>query len=360
MNERFCHITCWPRALSSRSHLPSACHRHPVGGEQVVVDQVAADRRVRVAVLAVVVDAHGRAVGEMDAARALDVHEEHFHRVFEVQQLQPLAGQRPLLDLGARRKGRFAGRRLAHVRQPVGLGGAVRLVDDVHEIGRPLVDRRLELAFRRARAFQHRLVVAGQQPLAASAARRDAARTASRRTPWPRPCWRPSASCAARQATASSPAGTLHWRDRLVRRRLGRRLADGIARLEECLERSEMVVARPAGQIGERHALELGLGLLRHRRLGGRCGGLASVDVGGVSLLMLGEAAGCGEGFSGGAAAAPVATSMAATAPAVAVRLAAARARAPAMVACDVPSCRQPRARGLTISGSAPASAVIA
>jgi len=76
-------------------------HRHLVGGEQAFLDQIAANRAVGVAVLAVVVDADDAAVRQLDAARSLHLQEEQLDRIGQIDELEIAALQRPLLDLGA-------------------------------------------------------------------------------------------------------------------------------------------------------------------------------------------------------------------------------------------------------------------
>src|SRR6476646_46822 len=115
------------------------------------------------AVLSVVLDADDAAVGQLDAAGPLHLQEEHLHRIGEIEQLEVAVLQRALLDLGAGGEGLGALFGLSGVAEAHADGGALRLVDEVYEIGRPLVDRRLEFALRRARALYQRLVVAGQQ-----------------------------------------------------------------------------------------------------------------------------------------------------------------------------------------------------
>src|SRR5258707_230906 len=70
---------------------------------------------------------------------------------------------RALLDLRAAgvRLGALVG--LARVGERHADGAALRLLDEVHEIGRALVDGGLECALQRARAVQQRLVVAREQ-----------------------------------------------------------------------------------------------------------------------------------------------------------------------------------------------------
>ena len=151
-------------------------------------------------------------------------------------------------------------------------------------------------------------------------------------------------SCAARQATPSSPAATLHWATALFVGGFAAALPTASHDLRNALNAARWSSLAQPGRSANVTRSSLASGCWGTGCLAAGADGFASVDVGGASLFMLGEAAGCG-GFSGGAAAAAVTTSMAATAPAVAVHLAAARARAPAMVACDVPFCRQPLAR---------------
>ena len=138
-------------------------HRHLVGGEQAFLDQIAADRAVGVPVLAVVVDADDAPVRQLDAARPLHLQEEQLDRIGQIDELEIAVLQRALLDLGAGGVGLGALVGLARVAEPRARSSALRLVDEVHEIGRALVDRGLECALRRARALQQRLVVAREQ-----------------------------------------------------------------------------------------------------------------------------------------------------------------------------------------------------
>src|SRR5208337_1755174 len=58
-------------------------------------------RTIGMAVLAVEGQPHRRAVLQLYAARALDVHDEGFHRVRKVKYLQTPAGEGPRLDFTA-------------------------------------------------------------------------------------------------------------------------------------------------------------------------------------------------------------------------------------------------------------------
>src|SRR5215213_2748980 len=69
------------------------------------LDQHVADRRVGPVVGAVEAEVDGAAFGELDAAAALDLDLEQRHRILHVGDLQALALQRTLLDLGARVEG---------------------------------------------------------------------------------------------------------------------------------------------------------------------------------------------------------------------------------------------------------------
>ena len=62
------------------------------------VDEDPADRGVVVAVLRRVADAHDPAVGQADAARALDLEEEERHRVGDPEELEPASPERSVFD----------------------------------------------------------------------------------------------------------------------------------------------------------------------------------------------------------------------------------------------------------------------
>ena len=140
---------------------------------------------------------------------------------------------------------------------------ALRVVDHVHQVRRALVDRRLEPAFGRARAFQHRLVIAGQKPLRFTETRdvhrpkivlEEAAR--SFLVAWPRRS----------RAPADLPERVV---DRpVVVGALG--VAKGLAAHPERSERREMIVGGPAVDITPFDRLELAVRELQ--RFFGRCG----------------------------------------------------------------------------------------
>ena len=107
------------------------------------------------------------ALGELDAAAALDLDLEQRHRILHVGDLQPLALEHALLDLGAR---------------VVGLVG---------EVGRPAIDRHREQPRRRLAAAHVGLEVAGEPARHLDDQRpeivlEEGARGASRRPPSPR------------------------------------------------------------------------------------------------------------------------------------------------------------------------------
>ena len=131
----------------------------------LAVDQHAADRRVGPAVMRIVVDAQDGAVFEPDARRALDLREQHVDRVAQPADFQMPAVERAVLDLAAvvirhdlaaadaaADVDALAGKRSPSLRRP-----------DDHEIGRPAIQRRGELAGRHARAVDDRLVIAGEK-----------------------------------------------------------------------------------------------------------------------------------------------------------------------------------------------------
>ena len=93
------------------------------------------------AVLAVVVHPNGGAVGELDAARALNLHEEDVDGIGEIKKLETFALECALIDLRTGEIGLVAFFGLAHVCQGAGLdGAAVRLGNDGYEVGRAPVD----------------------------------------------------------------------------------------------------------------------------------------------------------------------------------------------------------------------------
>src|SRR5204862_4391040 len=92
-----------------------------------------------------------------NAPGALDLHEEQVDRVLGPGELEPFAGERPVLDFGAR-KIKDAG---AGLIDPPAAGGAVRL-GAADEVGRHPVDRYIT-RLRRTRALDLRLVIAGRE-----------------------------------------------------------------------------------------------------------------------------------------------------------------------------------------------------
>src|SRR5690606_41814983 len=126
---------------------------HVRGGRRAALDQLAADRSIRVAVVVGEADAHDRAVGQAHAPRTLHLQEEGLDRIVEPQQHLGL-WQSLVLDLRARR--------IRALRTTVAQPGA-RAVGERDEVGRTRVQRDLAFAHARARAVQDRLVVAGEQ-----------------------------------------------------------------------------------------------------------------------------------------------------------------------------------------------------
>ena len=170
---------------------------------------------------------------------------------------------------------------------------------------------------------------------------------AFRRMPWPRPSSATSSAGAARQAAASSAIDGLASRGALAADLLAA-LMTRVARLEERLQRGEVIVAAPS-RADRRTSRGCSVAC-------GCCGGAAAGLASGVCGLSSWLMAGCGDGlrrervaaaFSGGAASdAAGDDGYGGHGQAVAVHLTAARARAPATVACDVPSlpAHRPRA----------------
>ena len=77
-------------------------HRRPARRQDAALAQQPADGDIFAAVLVGIADAHDRAVGQPQPPGALDLEEEQVDRVGRPGDLQPLAGQRAVLDLGAR------------------------------------------------------------------------------------------------------------------------------------------------------------------------------------------------------------------------------------------------------------------
>ena len=158
----------------------------PPGGRMPRSRSKPPDRDIVAAVLAGIADPHDAPVGQPDPPRALDLDEEQFDRVGGPGELEALAGERPVLDLGAGEI-KHAGAGLVDPPAPagaVGLGAA-------DEVGRNAVDRH----------------VAGQL---ASASLRSPARNSR----WRRPCRRrpgPSRNCSRRSRGAYRRLSDAAW-----------------------------------------------------------------------------------------------------------------------------------------------------
>ena len=115
----------------------------------------------------IVVDAQDGAVFEPDPRRALDLREQHVDRVVQIADFQMPAIERAVLDLAAI----VIGHDLAAADAAADFDALAResvaelapAGDD--EIGRPAIKRRRELAGRHPRAFDDRLVIAGEKAL---------------------------------------------------------------------------------------------------------------------------------------------------------------------------------------------------
>src|SRR6185436_5267707 len=77
-------------------------HRRLVEGHLATLDEIAAERAERMAVLVGVADAQALAVGETDLPRALDLQEEELHRVVRPGDDRRGKFRVARLDLGAR------------------------------------------------------------------------------------------------------------------------------------------------------------------------------------------------------------------------------------------------------------------
>ena len=139
-------------------------HRHVFARDDVALDQDAADRRVGMAVVRVVIDAQQRAVGQPHARRALDLDEQEIVRVLEITDLQIAGRERAVLDLRAVEIRRvFAARDAAHHAAAVGEALRLALAPHVDEVARAAVKRHLEVVGLDARAVDDRLVIAGEK-----------------------------------------------------------------------------------------------------------------------------------------------------------------------------------------------------
>ena len=141
--------------------LPDALHRHFFARHDLALDQELADRNVRMAVLRHVVQAQQLAVVELDAHRALDVDEERIDRILQPADFQTAAGEHAVVDRGA-----------IVVRHQPALAALLALAGrdpgDRHaaagqQIGRLAIERMLVLVGLLARAFDDRLVIAGEK-----------------------------------------------------------------------------------------------------------------------------------------------------------------------------------------------------
>ena len=80
--------------------LPDLLHRHLLFGDDAAIDQDATDRRIGIAIMGVVIDAHGRAILEADPRRALNLREQQIRLIPEPAEFEASAGNRAVLDLG--------------------------------------------------------------------------------------------------------------------------------------------------------------------------------------------------------------------------------------------------------------------
>jgi hypothetical protein len=79
-------------------------HAHRACRDLAPLDEQLADRAVGMPVLAGIAEPHLGAVAQMHEARALHLHVEQLDRVIEIEQLEPLALERTLLDLLPRQR----------------------------------------------------------------------------------------------------------------------------------------------------------------------------------------------------------------------------------------------------------------
>src|SRR4051812_20976377 len=147
--------------------------REILARDQVALGQHALDRAVGITVVRIVADAQRRAVLEDDARRALDLDRDQVERILDPADLELLAVERAGLDgaavvirhelvvLGA------AADAPALVRER----GRTLLVAVGDQVARPAVDRHRKFRTGKARAGDHRLVIAGHQALALAQAR---------------------------------------------------------------------------------------------------------------------------------------------------------------------------------------------
>src|SRR6185437_3925731 len=122
-----------------------AVHRHVFFRDDAAVDQISADRRIRLAVAGDVIETQQLAVVELDARGTLDLREERVDRILDVADFQAAAGDRAVFDLGAIEiTEHFAATR---------------------ELRRRTIKRHLVFVAWVTRAVEFRLVVAGEKSL---------------------------------------------------------------------------------------------------------------------------------------------------------------------------------------------------
>ena len=160
--------------LGMRGHpVANALRRHLLARDEIAFDEHALDRAVAITVVRIVADAQRRAVLEDHARRAFDLDREQVERILEPADLEFLPVERAGLD-GAAIVIRHelvvpvtATDPRPFVRKCNGAG----VVAGGDQITRPAVDRDVEFRTGKARARDHRLEIAGQQPLALAQAR---------------------------------------------------------------------------------------------------------------------------------------------------------------------------------------------
>ncbi|CCD96483.1 hypothetical protein BRAO375_600055 [Bradyrhizobium sp. ORS 375] len=141
-----------------------ALHRHLLARNDAALDQDATDRRVGMAVVGIVVDAHRRAVIETDPRGALDLREQQIRLIPQPRDLEATALDGAVLDLRAVVVGHeLAPSDLAIDRTLVGQARRVLLETAHEQVGRTAIDRNVVDLVLGARALDHRLVVAGDE-----------------------------------------------------------------------------------------------------------------------------------------------------------------------------------------------------
>ena len=160
--------------LGMRDHpRADALARYLLARHEIALDQRALDRVVGIAVVRIVADAQRRAVLEDHARRALDLDRDQVERILDPADLELLPVERAGLD----------GAAIVVRHEIVALGAAADAAALVRERGRallvavgdqvtrPAIDRHGKFGTGRARAGDHRLVVAGHESLALAQAR---------------------------------------------------------------------------------------------------------------------------------------------------------------------------------------------